>query len=46
MTVKTQEDVEPAREILQDAHNNCLISNSIVAQVKVFPDIRVATAAV
>lgn len=46
VTVKTQEDVEPAREILQDAHNNCLISNSIVAQVKIFPDIRVATAAV
>ena len=42
VTVKTQQEIELARQILQDAHDNCLISNSIVAQVKLFPDIRVA----
>lgn len=45
VTVETQEEVERAKEILLDAHNNCLISNSIVAQVKIFPDVRVANAA-
>ncbi len=45
VTVRTQEEVDRAREILLDAHNNCLISNSIVAQVKIFPDFRVAAAA-
>ena len=42
VTVKSQEGIELARQILHDAHDNCLISNSIVAQVKLFPDIRVA----
>ncbi len=46
VTVKTQEEIELAREILLDAHNNCLISNSIVAQVKLFPDFHVTAAAV
>ena len=41
ITVKSQEEIELARKILHDAHGNCLISNSIVAQVKVFPDFRV-----
>jgi len=45
VTVKTQEEVELARQLLQDAHDNCLISNSIVAQVKISPDFRIATAA-
>jgi organic hydroperoxide reductase OsmC/OhrA len=45
VTVKTQEEVALARQILQDAHDNCLISNSIVAQVKISPDFRVATTA-
>jgi len=45
VTVKTQEEVALARKILQDAHDNCLITNSIVAQVKIFPDFRIATAA-
>lgn len=44
VTVKTAEEVELARKILDDAHNNCLITNSIVAQVKIFPDFRVAVA--
>jgi peroxiredoxin-like protein len=45
VTVNAQEEVERARAILLDAHNNCLISNSIVAQVKILPDFRVAAAA-
>ena len=45
VTVKTQEEVALARQTLQDAHGNCLISNSIVAQVKISPEFRVATAA-
>jgi organic hydroperoxide reductase OsmC/OhrA len=45
VTVKSQEEVELAQVILRDAHENCLISNSIVAQVKLSPDFRVAAAA-
>jgi organic hydroperoxide reductase OsmC/OhrA len=44
VTVKTQEEIELARQILQDAHDNCLITNSIVAQVKLFADFRVEAA--
>ena len=42
MTVKSKEDIERAREILDSAHKGCLVSNSITTAVKVFPDIRVA----
>ena len=45
LTLKTQEDAERAREILLDAQNNCLISNSILAQVKIVPDFQVASSA-
>jgi organic hydroperoxide reductase OsmC/OhrA len=38
--VKSQEDIERAREILDSAHKGCLVSNSITATVKVFPDFR------
>jgi organic hydroperoxide reductase OsmC/OhrA len=41
VTVKSQEDIERAREILDSAHKGCLVSNSITAAVKVFPEIRV-----
>jgi organic hydroperoxide reductase OsmC/OhrA len=41
VTVKSQEDIERAREILDGAHKGCLVSNSIAAAVKVFPEIRV-----
>jgi organic hydroperoxide reductase OsmC/OhrA len=41
MTVKSEEDIERAREILDSAHKGCLVSNSITATVKVFPDISV-----
>jgi organic hydroperoxide reductase OsmC/OhrA len=42
MTVKSEEDIERAREILDSAHKGCLVSNSITTAVKVFPDFRVA----
>ena len=45
VTVNKQEDVALAQQILQDAHDNCLISNSIIAQVKIFPDFHVAATA-
>jgi len=42
VTVKSQEDIERAREVLDSAHKGCLVSNSITATVKAFPDFRVA----
>lgn len=45
VTVNAQQEIERAKQILLDAHNNCLITNSIVAQVKIFPDVRVAATA-
>jgi organic hydroperoxide reductase OsmC/OhrA len=40
--VKSPQDVERAREILESAHANCFISNSLAVPVKVSPEIRVA----
>ncbi len=45
LTLRSEEEIERARAILLDAHNNCLISNSIVAQVKIFPDFRISPSA-
>jgi organic hydroperoxide reductase OsmC/OhrA len=45
VTVKSQEDIERAREIMESAHKSCLVTNSISSAVKIFPDIRVAPAA-
>jgi len=42
LTLKPQEDVERARQILADAEANCFVSNSITAAVKVDPEFRVA----
>jgi len=42
--VKSQDDVDMAREIIESAHKKCLITNSITAKVKMFPDVRVAPA--
>ncbi len=42
IAVKTPEDVEKAKELIEVAHANCFISNSITAAVKISPDIRVA----
>jgi len=43
--LKSQEAVTLAREILEDAHKNCLITNSTTAKVEVFPQFRVSSAA-
>lgn len=45
IVVKSQDDVDKAREIIESAHKKCLITNSITAQVKVFPELRVASSA-
>jgi len=42
ITVKSEADVERAREILDSAHKGCLVSNSVTSAVKVLADIRVA----
>jgi organic hydroperoxide reductase OsmC/OhrA len=42
VTVKSQLDVERAREIVESAHANCFISNSISVAVRVSPEFRVA----
>lgn len=42
IAVKTPEDVEKAKELIEVAHANCFISNSITAAVKISPEIRVA----
>ena len=40
--VKALEDVERARKILEDAHANCFVANSLSLPVKVFPQFSVA----
>ena len=45
VSVKSPEDLERAREILDQAHKSCFVSNSITGTVRVFPDIRVDSAA-
>ena len=40
--VKTQEDAELAREIMQDAHADCFVTNSLSLPVKVYPQFSVA----
>jgi organic hydroperoxide reductase OsmC/OhrA len=37
--VKSADAVNQAREILDSAHRNCLVSNSTTAEVKMFPQI-------
>jgi organic hydroperoxide reductase OsmC/OhrA len=39
--LRSPEDVERAREVLEDAHKSCFITNSISTVVKVFPQFRV-----
>jgi organic hydroperoxide reductase OsmC/OhrA len=41
VAVKSQDDVERARQIMESAHANCFISNSITASVNVIPEFRV-----
>jgi len=45
LEVRSSEDLERARAILDDAHKACFISNSITSTVKVIPDIRVTAQA-
>ncbi len=45
LTLKSEGAVEQARTVLNDAHKNCLITNSIVSEVKIFPEFHVASQA-
>jgi len=45
LVLKSESDIGRARQILDDAHKGCLVTNSLTASVKVFPEIRVAPAA-
>jgi organic hydroperoxide reductase OsmC/OhrA len=38
--VRSQEDAERARAILDDAHKACFVSNSITSTVTLVPEIR------
>ncbi len=40
VAVKSQEDVERARPIMESAHANCFVSNSITSSVSVLPEFR------
>ena len=42
VTVRSEEDIERARKLMESAHKGCLVSNSLAAAVKVIPEIRVA----
>jgi peroxiredoxin-like protein len=42
VTVKSQDEIEKARELVETAHANCFVSNSITAAVKITPQIRAA----
>jgi organic hydroperoxide reductase OsmC/OhrA len=41
LALKSQADLEVARAIMDDVEENCFISNSIVAKVKLAPQFRV-----
>ncbi len=45
IVVKSQDDRDKAREIIENAHRKCLVTNSITSQVKIFPEIRVGSSA-
>jgi organic hydroperoxide reductase OsmC/OhrA len=40
--VKSQQDVEAARKIIDSAHADCYITHSLALPVKILPEIRVA----
>ena len=40
--VRSQDSLERTRQILESAHRDCLVSNSVTATVQVVPDIRVS----
>jgi len=41
VAVKSQEDIERARPIMESAHARCFVSNSITSSVTVLPEFRV-----
>jgi peroxiredoxin-like protein len=41
VALKSQDDVERARQIMESAHANCFVSNSITSSVSVLPEFRV-----
>jgi organic hydroperoxide reductase OsmC/OhrA len=41
VALKSQDDVERARQIMESAHANCFVSNSITSLVSVLPEFRV-----
>jgi organic hydroperoxide reductase OsmC/OhrA len=41
IALKSQDDVERARQIMESAHANCFVSNSITSSVSVLPEFRV-----
>ena len=43
VAVKSQEDLERARPIMESAHTHCFVSNSITSTVRVLPEFRVAS---
>ena len=43
VALKSQDDVERARQIMKSAHGNCFVSNSITSSVSVLPEFRVAS---
>lgn len=43
LTFRTEEDAEIAQMVLEQAHRDCIITNSITAAVKLEPEISVAT---
>ena len=45
IVLRLNADIDRTRQILEDAHKSCLVSNSITTTVKIYPDIRVATVA-
>jgi organic hydroperoxide reductase OsmC/OhrA len=45
LVLKSESDIGRAQQILDDAHKGCLVTNSLTATVKVFPEIRIAAVA-
>jgi organic hydroperoxide reductase OsmC/OhrA len=41
VAVKSQEDVERAHPIMESAHTNCFVSNSITSSERVLPEFRI-----
>ena len=44
LTFSTEEDAEIAQVVLEQAHRDCIITNSVTAEIKLEPEISVETA--